>query len=160
MPVMVPVASCPRSDCTVTDPPVGACPVVHGAGHAAPFAAPVNAVDARVVAAPPDDVGAPMRSTYFPVNATVASEVLSAFPDVSDAICVVCAPTVVDSPDTCDAEAAASDAACDAADCAVCAAADADAAEVAAVCAVDNAVDAVDAVDADEFCNAVIAVSA
>ena len=104
--------------------------------------------------------GAPTRSTHFPVSATVASEVLSAFPEVSPLICVVCPDTVDDSPDTCDADAAASVAACEAAACAVCAAVDADAAEVAAVCAVDNAVDAVDDVDADEFCNAVIAVSA
>ena len=104
--------------------------------------------------------GAPTRSTHFPVNATVANADRFAFPDVRVPIWVVCVATVVDSPETCDAEVAASVAACVAAACAVCAAVDADAAEVAAVCAVDNAVDAVDDVDAEEFCNAVIAVSA
>ena len=104
--------------------------------------------------------GAPTRSTHFPVSATVASEVLSAFPDVSDAICVVCVPTVPDSPDTDDAEDAASAAACVAAVCAVCAAEDAADAEVAAACAVDSALLTDAAVDAAPFCKAVIAVSA
>ena len=104
--------------------------------------------------------GASMRSTHFPVSATVARSVLSAFPDVSDAICVVCVPTVPDSPDTDDAEDAASAAACVAAVCAVCAAEDAADAEVAAACAVDSALLTDAAVDAAPFCKAVIAVSA
>ena len=56
-----------------------------------------------------------MRSAHLPVNATAARAALSAFPEVIDAICVVCVPTVVDRPDTDDAEVAASVAACEAA---------------------------------------------
>ena len=81
----------------MTDPPVGACPVVHGAGHAAPFAAPVNAVDARVVAAPPDDVGAPMRSDHLPVWAEVGRTVQGhggkAVTHPKDAACAAAAVT-------------------------------------------------------------------
>ena len=101
-----------------------------------------------------------MRSTYRPVNATVASADTSTFPDVSAEIWVLCVPTVDASPDTCPADVAASDAACVAEACAVWAAVCAAAADDDADCAVDNAVDAFDAARPCWACSAAISVSA